>query len=84
MKVKEYKKIYKKIKSKLKTKRRRRKKLHTIIEIPTYQKWWVYDKPYGHDIVIAADTGKYTIKCMWAELSRDIITGRVRRVNDKR
>ena len=78
MKVKEYKKIM----SKLKTKRRR--KLHTIIEIPTYQKWWVYDKPYGHDIVIAADTGKYTIKCMWAELSRDIITGRVNRINDKR
>tara|TARA_R100001591_G_scaffold117174_1_gene135974 strand:+ start:744 stop:980 length:237 start_codon:yes stop_codon:yes gene_type:complete len=78
MKVKEYKKIM----SKLKTKRRR--KLHTIIEIPTYQKYWVYAKPYGHDIVIAADTGKYTIKCMWAELSRDIITGRVNRINDKR
>ena len=41
-----------------------------IIDIPTYQKYWIHDKPYGHDIVIAADTGKTIIKCKWPDRKR--------------
>jgi len=54
----------------------KKKNIDTIIDIPTYRKYWVYDKPYGHDIVIAADTGKYTIKCKWPDLERGT-SGRV-------
>ena len=42
------------------------KKGDAIIDIPTFRKFWIYDKPYGHDIVIYADTGKTTIQCRWA------------------
>ena len=48
---------------------RHRKTEHTI-DIPTFQKYWIYDKPYGHDIVIAADTGKTTIQCKWPDRKR--------------
>ena len=41
-----------------------------IIDIPTFQKYWIYDRPYGHDIVIAADTGKTIIKCRWTDRKR--------------
>lgn len=37
----------------------------TEISLPTYQKYWIHDKSYGHDIVIWSDTGKLTIKCIW-------------------
>ena len=36
--------------------------LDSVIDIPTFQKYWIYDRPYGHDIVIAAETGKTTIR----------------------
>ena len=42
------------------------RKTEHIIDIPTFQKYWIYDKPYGHDIVIYADTGKTTIQCRGA------------------
>lgn len=41
-----------------------------IIDIPTFQKHWIYDRPYGHDIVIAADTGKTIIQCRWTDRKR--------------
>jgi len=41
-----------------------------IIDIPTFQKHWIYDSPYGHDIGIAADTGKTIIKCRWTDRKR--------------
>ena len=59
------------------------KNIDTIIDIPTYRKYWVYDKPYGHDIVIAADTGKYTIKCKWPDLERGK-SGRVSKIDRAR
>ena len=46
------------------------RKTEHIIDIPTFQKYWIYDKPYGHDIVIYADTGKTTIQCRWAKRKR--------------
>lgn len=48
-----------------------------IIDIPTFRKFWIYDKPYGHDIVIYADTGKTTIQCRWPDRERGN-SGRVR------
>ena len=48
-----------------------------IIDIPTFQKHWIYDRPYGHDIIIAADTGKTIIKCKWPDRERGN-SGRVR------
>ena len=42
----------------------------TIISLPTYQKHWIYTKPYGHDIVIWCDTGKTTIQCKWQNVER--------------
>ena len=42
------------------------RKTEHIIDIPTFQKYWIYDKPYGHDLVIYADTGKTTIQSRWA------------------
>lgn len=47
-----------------------------IIDIPTFQKHWIYDRPYGHDIVIAADTGKTIIQCRWTDRERSY-NGRV-------
>ncbi len=46
------------------------RKTEHIIDIPTFQKYWIYDKPYGHDIVIYADTGKTTIQCRWTNRKR--------------
>ena len=46
------------------------RKLDSVIDIPTFRKFWIYDKPYGHDIVIYADTGKTTIKCKWPDRKR--------------
>lgn len=42
----------------------------TEITIPTYQKYWIYDHPQGHDIIIASDTGKMTIKLRWKDRKR--------------
>lgn len=52
------------------------RKTEHIIDIPTYQKYWVCEKDYGHDIVIYADTGKTTIKCKWPNRKRGV-SGRV-------
>jgi|TARA_R100000458_G_C8194693_1_gene187216 hypothetical protein len=54
--------------------------LDSVIDIPTFQKYWIYDRPYGHDIVIAAETGKTTIKCRWTDRKRGPM-GRVSRKN---
>lgn len=43
----------------------------TEITIPTYEKYWIYDHKQGHDIVIASDTGKMTIKCRWPDKKRN-------------
>jgi|DEB0MinimDraft_4_1074332.scaffolds.fasta_scaffold16554_4 hypothetical protein len=59
------------------------KNIDTIIDIPTYRKHWVYDKPYGHDIVIASDSGKYTIQCKWPDLERSG-NGRVSKIDRAR
>lgn len=48
----------------------------TFIQIPTYEKYWIYSKPYGHDIVISAKTGKTTIQCKWPDRIRNA-SGRV-------
>ena len=53
------------------------KKGDAIIDIPTFRKFWIYDKPYGHDIVIYADTGKTTIQCRWPDRKR-VANGRVK------
>ena len=53
------------------------RKLDSVIDIPTFRKYWIYDKPYGHDIVIYADTGKTTIQCRWPDRKR-VANGRVR------
>jgi hypothetical protein len=38
----------------------------TII-IDQFQKYWIYDRPYGNDIEIWSDKeGKITIQCKWA------------------
>jgi hypothetical protein len=61
----------------------KKKNIDTLIDIPTYRKHWIYDKPYGHDIVIAADTGKYTIQCKWPDLERGV-SGRVSKIDRDR
>ena len=61
----------------------KKKNIDTLIDIPTYRKHWIYDKPYGHDIVIAADTGKYTIQCKWPDLERGV-SGRVSKIDRAR
>ncbi len=48
----------------------------TFITIEGYQKFWLYDRDYGHDIVIACEKGKTTIKCKWPDRKR-IRSGRV-------
>ena len=53
------------------------KKGDAIIDIPTFRMFWIYDKPYGHDIVIYADTGKTTIQCSWPDRKR-VANGRVK------
>ena len=58
------------------------RKLDSVIDIPTFRKFWIYDKPYGHDIVIYADTGKTTIKCKLPDRKRGA-NGRVKD-NDSR
>ena len=42
---------------------------HWVIQ--TYEKYWIYDKPYGHDIVIATEQGKHIIECRWSKRKRD-------------
>jgi hypothetical protein len=42
----------------------------TLITLPTYQKFWIHTRPYGHDIVIWSDTGKTTIQCIWPDKRR--------------
>jgi len=41
------------------------------IELKDYQKYWIYEKTYGHDIVIWSDSGKLTLKCQWPNRKRD-------------
>lgn len=52
------------------------RKNETEITIPTYQKYWIYDHENGHDIIIASDTGKMTLKLRWPGRQRDA-SGRV-------
>ena len=40
------------------------------IVLNSYQKYWIHEKNYGHDIVIWSDTGKLTIKCIWPDRQR--------------
>ena len=42
-----------------------------LITLPTYQKFWIHTRHYGHDIVIWSDTGKMTIQCIWPDKRRD-------------
>ena len=49
---------------------------NTTIKLPKYNKFWVYDKDYGHDIVINTAYGVTTIQCMWDDRIRGI-QGRV-------
>ena len=35
----------------------------TFLTLPNFRKFWIYDRPYGHDIVIYCDNRKTTIKC---------------------
>jgi len=46
------------------------KKTDYIISLPTYRQHWIHTKPYGHDVVIWADTGKLTIQCRWQDIER--------------
>ena len=39
----------------------------TFITLTGYQKHWLYDRDYGHDIVIYCDKGKTTIRCNWPD-----------------
>ena len=55
------------------------KPLNSIISLPTYRQYWVHTKPYGHDIVIWADTGKITIQCRWSDMERSN-NNRVKRI----
>ena len=41
------------------------------IVLNSYQKYWIYEKPYGHDIVIWTDVGKLTIECKWPNRKRN-------------
>jgi len=52
------------------------RKGETEITIPTYQKYWIHDHENGHDIIIASDTGKMTLKLRWPNKKRDA-SGRV-------
>ena len=49
---------------------RKKIKGHTVIKLPKYNKFWVYDRSYGHDIIISTDYGKTTIQCMWNDRMR--------------
>lgn len=40
------------------------------ITLPTYQKHWIKDKEYGHDIIICTDNGVMTIECRWPDRVR--------------
>ena len=42
----------------------------TLITLPTYQKFWIHTRHYGHDIVFWSDTGKTTIQCIWPDKRR--------------
>ena len=42
----------------------------TLITLPTYQKFWIHTRHYGHDIVIWSDTSKTTIQCIWPDKRR--------------
>jgi hypothetical protein len=46
------------------------RELNSIISLPTYKQYWIHTKPYGHDIVIWAETGKITIQCRWSDMER--------------
>jgi len=55
------------------------RQLDSIISLPTYKQYWIHTKPYGHDIVIWADTGKITIQCRWSDMERSN-NNRVKRI----
>jgi len=56
--------------------------INSIISLPTYRQYWIHTKPYGHDIVIWADTGKITIQCKWPDMERSN-NNRVKKINEK-
>jgi len=42
-----------------------------IIHLDKYEKYWIYTKEYGHDIVIFSNPDeKLTIKCVWPDRVR--------------
>jgi hypothetical protein len=40
------------------------------IALTGYNKYWIYDKDYGHDIIINTEKGVVTIKCKWPDRKR--------------
>ena len=48
----------------------------SFITLPNFKKFWIYDRPYGHDIVIYCENRKTTIQCKWPDRKREN-TGRV-------
>ena len=58
------------------------REIDTIISLPTYRQYWVHTKPYGHDIVIWAETGKVTIQCRWSDMERSN-NNRVKKISEK-
>jgi hypothetical protein len=40
------------------------------ITLTGYNKYWIYDKDYGHDIIINTEKGVVTIKCKWPDRKR--------------
>lgn len=47
------------------------RKDEALITIKDYNKYWIYEKEYGHDIVISCGERKMTIKCIWPDRKRD-------------
>ena len=47
------------------------------IVLNNYNKYWIYDRDYGHDIIINTENGVTTIKCKWPDRKR----GRAGRVS---
>lgn len=41
-----------------------------IIKLKNFNKFWVYDKPYGSDIIFNTDDYKLTVQCMWRNRKR--------------
>ena len=58
------------------------RQLNSIISLPTYKQYWIHTKPYGHDIVIWADTGRVTIQCRWSDMERSN-NNRVKKISEK-